>query len=151
MADWSAPQRPAAYAEEALVTAILEGTYPPGSTLPGERDLAAQMGVTRPTLRETLQRLACEGWLTIQQGKATRVNDFWREGGLTVLGALVRYSEQLPPDFVPNLLEVRLALAPAYTRAAVESSAVRVAGCLADHVLLDDTPEAFAAFDCITP
>lgn len=147
MANWSAPQRPAAHAEEALVTAILDGTYPPDSTLPGERDLAAQLGVTRPTLRETLQRLACEGWLTIQQGKATRVNDFWKEGGLNVLGALVRYSEQLPPDFVPNLLEVRLALAPAYTRAAVESSAATVAECLADHVSLEDTPEAFAAFD----
>jgi len=147
MANWSAPQRPAAYAEEALVTAILDGTYPPGSTLPGERDLAAQLGVTRPTLRETLQRLDCEGWLTIQQGKSTRINDFWLEGGLTVLGALVRYSEQLPSDFVPNLLEVRLALAPAYARAAVERSAAMVVACLAGHVDLADTPEAFAAFD----
>lgn len=147
MANWSAPQRPAAYAEEALVTAILDGTYPPGSTLPGERDLAAQLGVTRPTLRETLQRLDCEGWLTIQQGKSTRVNDFWREGGLTVLGALVRYSEQLPPDFVPNLLEVRLALAPAYARAAVERSAGTVVACLAEHRSLEDAPEVFAAFD----
>ena len=50
MADWVAPKRPAAYAEQALVTAILEGTYPPGSTLPGERDLAAQLGVTRYSL-----------------------------------------------------------------------------------------------------
>lgn len=147
MATWSAPQRPAAYAEEALVTAILDGTYPPGSTLPGERDLAAQLGVTRPTLRETLQRLDCEGWLTIQQGKSTRVNDFWREGGLTVLGALVRYSEQLPPDFVPNLLDVRLALAPAYARAAVERSADTVVACLAEHRNLKNAPEAFAAFD----
>ena len=147
MTNWSAPQRPAAYAEEALVTAILDGTYPPGSTLPGERDLAAQLGVTRPTLRECLQRLACEGWLTIQQGKSTRVNDFWREGGLNVLSALVRYSKQLPRGFVQNLLEVRLALAPAYTRAAVENAAETVAECLAVHVHLDDTPEAFAAFD----
>jgi GntR family negative regulator for fad regulon and positive regulator of fabA len=147
MADWSAPQRPAAYSEEALVTAILDGTYPPGSTLPGERDLAAQLGVTRPTLRETLQRLDCEGWLTIQQGKSTRINDFWLDGGLTVLGALVRYSEQLPSDFVPNLLEVRLAMAPAYTRAAVERSAAMVVACLASYVELEDTPEAFAAFD----
>lgn len=147
MANWSAPQRPAAYAEEALVTAILDGTYPPGSTLPGERDLAAQLGVTRPTLRETLQRLSCEGWLTIQQGKSTRVNDFWREGGLMVLGALVRYAEQLPVDFVPNLLEVRLALAPAYARAAVERSAATVVTCLAGYADLDDTPQAFAAFD----
>ncbi len=147
MTDWSAPQRPAAYAEQALVTAILDGTYPPGSTLPGERDLAAQLGVTRPTLRETLQRLACQGWLTIEQGKSTRVNDFWREGGLAVLSALVRYSERLPADFVPNLLEVRLALAPAYTRAAVERSAAAVVQCLAAQAELDDAPEAFASFD----
>jgi GntR family negative regulator for fad regulon and positive regulator of fabA len=147
MADWSAPQRPAAYAEEALVTAILDGTYPPGTTLPGERDLAMQLGVTRPTLRETLQRLACEGWLTIHQGKATRVNDFWREGGLNVLGAMVRYSRQLPDDFVPNLLAVRLALAPAYAYAAVERSAPEVIACLTDHANLEESPEAFAAFD----
>jgi GntR family negative regulator for fad regulon and positive regulator of fabA len=147
MANWSAPQRPAAYAEESLVTAILDGTYPPGAKLPGERDLAAQLGVTRPTLRETLQRLDCEGWLTIRQGKSTRVNDFWREGGLSVLGALVRYSEQLPLDFVPNLLEVRLALAPAYVRSAVEHSAETVAAGLAEHRNLHDTPEVFAAFD----
>lgn len=147
MANWSAPQRPAAYAEEALVTAILDGTYPPGSKLPGERDLAVQLGVTRPTLRETLQRLDCEGWLTIKQGKSTRVNDFWREGGLSVLGALVRYSEQLPPGFVQNLLEVRLALAPAYTRSAVAHSAETVVACLAEHGKLQDTPEVFAAFD----
>jgi GntR family negative regulator for fad regulon and positive regulator of fabA len=147
MANWSAPKRPAAHAEEALLTAIMDGTYPPGSTLPGERDLAAQLGVTRPTLRETLQRLACEGWLTIQQGKPTLVNDFWREGGLGVLGALVRYSQRLPADFVPNLLRVRLALAPAYAREAVARDAQTVAAFLAGHTHLEDTPEALAAFD----
>jgi GntR family negative regulator for fad regulon and positive regulator of fabA len=147
MNNWSAPQRPAAYAEETLVAAILDGTYSPGSTLPGERDLAAQLGVTRPTLREALQRLACDGWLTIQQGKATVVNDYWREGGLGVLGALVRYGQQLPADFIPNLLEVRLALAPAYTRAAVDRAAEAVAGCLARTATLTDSPQAFAAFD----
>lgn len=147
MANWSTPQRPAAYAEEALVTAILDGTYPPGSTLPGERDLAAQLGVTRPTLRETLQRLDCEGWLTIQQGKSTRVNDFLRDGGLAVLSAMVRFGERLPPDFVPNLLEVRLALAPAYARAAVERSPDMVVACLGGHVSLEDSSEAYSAFD----
>lgn len=147
MIHWAAPQRPAAYAEQALVTAILDGTYPPGSFLPGERDLAAQLGVTRPTLRETLQRLACDGWLTIQQGKPTRVNDFWREGGLNVLSAMVRYSQQLPASFVPNLLEVRLVLAPAYARAAVARSAATVVRFLQSYLSLDDEPKAFAAFD----
>ncbi len=147
MNNWSTPQRPAEYAEEALVTAILDGTYPPGSTLPGERDLAAHLGVTRPTLRETLQRLARDGWLTIQQGKPTEVRDYWREGGLGVLEALVRYGRQLPPDFIPNLLHVRLAMAPAYTRAAVARDAASVAAGLAGQADLDDDPESFAAFD----
>ena len=145
--NWSAPQRPAAYAEQSLVTAILNGTYPPGSTLPGERDLAVQLGVTRPTLRETLQRMECEGWLTIHQGKPTRVRDFWRHGGLGVLSAMVRYGQQLPPDFVPSLLEVRLAMAPAYTRSAVERSPKMVVAHLANHAELHDIPEAFASFD----
>jgi GntR family negative regulator for fad regulon and positive regulator of fabA len=147
MADWSPPQRPASYAEESLVTAILEGVYPPGSTLPGERGLAAELGVTRPTLRETLQRLSCEGWLTIQQGKSTRVNNFWQEGGLNVLGALVRYGERVPPEFVPNLLEVRLALAPAYVAAAVQRSPELVVDYVANYTGLEDSPEAFARFD----
>jgi len=147
MSNWSAPQRPAAYAEQVLLTAILDGTYPHGSTLPGERDLAAQLGVTRPTLRETMQRLACDGWLTIQQGKSTRVNDFWQEGGLNVLGALVRYSRNLPPNFVSNLLEVRLAMAPAYTRAAVTRDAGILVDYLAGHQVLEDSPLAFAIFD----
>jgi GntR family transcriptional regulator, negative regulator for fad regulon and positive regulator of fabA len=147
VADWSPPQRPAVYAEEALITAILDGTYPPGSTLPGERDLAAQLGVTRPTLRETLQRLACDGWLTIHQGKATQVNDVWRDGGLGVLGALVRFGDRLPPDFIPNLLDVRLALAPAYARAAVEHARAEVVEYLEGANSLDDDPRTLAAFD----
>lgn len=147
MTNWSAPKRPAVHAEEALVTAILDGTYPPGSILPGERELAAQLGITRPTLRETMQRLARDGWLTIQQGKSTRVNDFWREGGLNVLGALVRYGRRLPPNFVSDLLHVRLAMAPAYIRAAVTQAAGEVRAYLAAHVDLQDTPQAMAAFD----
>ena len=120
---WSAPQRPAIYAEQALINAILDGTYPSGSVLPGERDLAEQLGVTRPTLREALQRMERDGWLNIQQGKSTLVRDIWTEGGLNVLSSLARhghagFESHIPFDFIPRLLEVRLALAPAYTRAA---------------------------------
>lgn len=144
---WSAPQRPAAYAEEALVDAIVDGTYPAGSTLPGERDLAVQLGVTRPTLREVLGRLERDGWLTVRHGKATRVNDLWREGGLNVLEALARRPNGLPPDFVLHLLEARLALAPAYGRAAVRRAAADVAAFLEGAAGLADTPEDYAEFD----
>jgi GntR family negative regulator for fad regulon and positive regulator of fabA len=135
------------YAEQALVTAILDGTYPPGSTLPGERDLAARLGITRPTLREVLQRLHRDGWISIHHGKSTSVNDFWRDGGLNVLNALVRCSAQLPEGFVMHLLEMRVALAPQYTAAAVAHSAPVVAACLAGHPTPDDDSATFAAFD----
>lgn len=144
---WTAPQRPAAYAEQALINAILDGTYPPGSNLPGERELAAQLGVTRPTLRETLQRLGRDGWLDIQHGKSTRVTDYWRQGGLNVLNALVRHAPELPEDFVPNLLEVRLAMAPAYTFWAVSRSCSQVLELLAGIETLEDTPPAYAVYD----
>ncbi len=147
MEPWLPPQRPVAYAEKALVTAVIEGTYAPGSNLPAERELAVQLGVTRPTLREALRRLESDGWLTVQQGKPTRVNDFWREGGLNVLSALVHYSAELPENFVSNLLEVRLALAPAYARAAVERNPQDLIAFLSGCASLVDTPAAFAAFD----
>jgi hypothetical protein len=40
MNNWSAPQQPNDYAEQSLVTAILEGTF-----APDERALAAEPGV----------------------------------------------------------------------------------------------------------
>lgn len=145
--NWSKPERPTDYAEHTLITAIVEGQFPPGTALPGERDLAAMLGVTRPTLREVLGQLERDGWVTIRQGKSTIVNDFWWDGGLNVLSGIVHYSRALPPDFVPNLLRVRHDIAPSYTRLAVERSAEAVVALLSGYERLPDTPEAFATFD----
>lgn len=147
MPEWKAPQRPIDHVEASLVTAILDGHYAPGDHLPGERDLAGQLGVTRPTLREALRRLERDGWLSIQQGKATRVNDFWREGGPNILGAMARYGDHLPSTFVTQLLEVRCVLAPAYTEAAIQSDAVSVTALVAGYGELAPTAAAYARFD----
>lgn len=147
MSPWKSPSRPSEYTETTLVAAILDGKFPPGSVLPGERSLAGQLGVTRPTLREAIQRLARDGWLTVAHGKPTVVNDFWVKGGLNVLGKLVEHQTHLPPDFITQLLEVRLDLAPAYTRSAIARSPAEVASILAIGEALEDTPAAFAHFD----
>lgn len=141
------PRRPAAHAEEALVSAILAGEYPVGAALPAERQLADALGVTRPTLREALQRLSRDGWLTIRHGKPTLVNDYRREGGLNVLTALVRHAPQLPRNFVADLLDVRRALAPAYISDAVARDHDAVVRALADADGLPDSAAGFAAFD----
>jgi GntR family negative regulator for fad regulon and positive regulator of fabA len=133
--------------ENQLIGAILDGSYPPGASLPGERELAATLGVSRPTLREALQRMARDGWITIRHGQPALVNDFWQEGNLNVLDRLAREADRLPHDFVTRLLEVRAVLAPAFGRAAVERSPARVVAVLAGQDDLDDDPDAFAAFD----
>lgn len=144
---WSAPLRPVDHAEGIIITSILEGRFPSGSVLPGERELSSLLGVTRTTLREALRRLERDGWLVVHQGKSTVITDFWAEGGLNVLSGIVRYSQHLPPDFVSNLLQVRLDLAPTYTRLAVERAASDVLDALAGHNALGEAPAAFAAFD----
>jgi GntR family negative regulator for fad regulon and positive regulator of fabA len=147
MNNWTAPQRLNNYIESSLISAILDGGFPPGSKLPGERTLAADLGVTRPTLREAIQRLARDGWLTVQHGKATQVNDIWRDGGLNVLSALVNYPDHLPTGFVTNLLEVRLNLAPAYTRDAVRNGNGAVVAFLEKHTQLADETAVYASYD----
>lgn len=144
---WDAPPRPAELTETRLIEAILEGHFPIESNLPAERELAVQLGVTRPTLREALQRLARDGWIEIRHGRNTRVRNYWREGNLGVLGTIARHKNHIPSDFVPNLLEVRISLAPAYARAAVERESEHVAKLLADYTSLDDTSQAFATAD----
>lgn len=146
MPDWNAPLRPAEYAEQSLITAILNGDFPPGSSLPGERELAARLGLTRPTLREALQRLARDGWVTIHQGKPTLVNDIWREGGLNILSDLIRFNH-LPADFTPYLLEVRLVLAPAYTSGAIHHDPETIVTYLHTAIHLEDDAAAFTRYD----
>jgi GntR family negative regulator for fad regulon and positive regulator of fabA len=145
--DWEPPARPAEAAESRLINAILEGRYPIDSSLPPERELADLLGVTRPTLREALQRLARDGWLDISQGRSTRVRDYWHEGSLGVLAAMARHPEALPAEVVPNLLAVRLALAPAYARLAAERAPQAVAELLRTLVTLPDEAQAFARGD----
>jgi len=48
-------------AEEALRKMIMDGELQPGEMLPVEHDLADQLGVTRPTVREALRKLESSG------------------------------------------------------------------------------------------
>ena len=54
---------------------ILEGSLKPGDRLPPERELAVELGVSRPSLREAIQKLASKGMLQSRQGGGTYVTD----------------------------------------------------------------------------
>ena len=56
-----------------LLKLIESGEFPPGSRLPGERDLAERFGVSRVTVREAEIALEAQGWLAIRTGSGVYV------------------------------------------------------------------------------
>ena len=56
-----------------LRTLIAAGEFAPGSRLPPERDLAVQLGVSRPSVREALIALEVEGLVEVRMGSGIYV------------------------------------------------------------------------------
>lgn len=69
---------------------VLSGRYPPGSSLPPERSLAASYGVTRTSLKHALVQLAQAGLVETKHGVGTVVRNYQELGGLELLPALLR-------------------------------------------------------------
>lgn len=140
-------QSPAGFAEEYIVDSIWNGKFAPGSILPAERELSELIGVTRTTLREVLQRLARDGWLTIQHGKPTKVNNFWETSGLNILETLARLDQDRMPDLVDQLLSARTNISAIYIRGAIKTHREQAMAAFSGADALPDTADAFADFD----
>ena len=67
------PKRLYRQISEQLRTLIQRGEFPVGSRLPAERDLAEQLGVSRPSLREALIALEVEGYIEVRMGSGIYV------------------------------------------------------------------------------
>ncbi|MGF1908342.1 fatty acid metabolism transcriptional regulator FadR [Vibrio kasasachensis] len=113
---------PAGFAEKYIIESIWKGRFPPGSILPAERELSELIGVTRTTLREVLQRLARDGWLTIQHGKPTKVNQFMETSGLHILDTLMTLDAGNATSIVEDLLAARTNISPIFMRYAFKAN-----------------------------
>ena len=69
------PQRLYRQIAEQLRAGIVSGEYAVGARLPAERDLAKQLGVSRPSVREALIALEVEGWVEVRTGSGVYVLD----------------------------------------------------------------------------
>lgn len=54
---------------------IIDGGLKPGTSLPAERELSAQLGVSRFSLREAFQVAKSQGLITVSRGKRPQVAD----------------------------------------------------------------------------
>ncbi|QJD16512.1 FadR/GntR family transcriptional regulator [Paracoccus sanguinis] len=113
-----------------LILALVEAhRLAPGDRLPGERDLAERLGVSRPSLREALIALEVEGRIDIRMGSgvylaAAPAAGTWRAGAIAL-----RSDDDGPFE----ILEAR---------AIIESA-------VADEAARRTTPELVAALDAI--
>ncbi|THF63052.1 FCD domain-containing protein [Pseudothauera nasutitermitis] len=88
---------------EQLESMILEGALQPGERLPAERVLATQFGVSRPSLREAMQKLAAKGLLVSRQGGGNYVAETLGSSFSDPLAALLGDH----PEAQRDLLEFR--------------------------------------------
>jgi GntR family transcriptional repressor for pyruvate dehydrogenase complex len=128
---------------EQLAAMITRGDLPPGSRLPGERDLATRLNVSRPSLREALIALELEGLVEVRGGS----------------GVYVRAPAPAPAGAAPDapgpfdVLEARAVVEPecaalaarrdAVARAAVAEAFARLAASRAAGLSDDEADRAF--------
>ena len=91
---------------EQLEQMILEGSLESGQRLPSERDLALQLEVSRPTVRDAILRLESKGLLERRQGRGTWVKKVIDEALIEPLFQLLATHQEAQLD----LLEFRHAL-----------------------------------------
>ena len=128
-----------------ILSGVVRGDFAAGDALPSERRLADVLGVSRPTIREALQRLAHAGLVEVRQGGATTIRDFRRHAGLELLPHLLLPSGELDLAVARSVLEARLHIGPHVAALAAERAGSRLADPLSDAVaaLEADTDPVF--------
>jgi GntR family transcriptional regulator, transcriptional repressor for pyruvate dehydrogenase complex len=87
---------------------ILSGKLSIGQKLPSERELALQLGVSRPVVHEGLVDLASKGLVSMKPRVGAVVNDFRREGSITLLNSLLNYHQgRISPEILQGMIDMR--------------------------------------------
>ena len=126
---------------------IISGRVRPGEKLPRESDLAAELGLSRNSLREAVKALSLINVLDVRQGDGTYATSLAPSLLLEALSFIVEFHRD---DTVLDFLEVRRILEPAATALA----AVRMSnedrielGTLLEKVDVDTPVEELVAAD----
>ena len=128
---------------EQIVADVVGGELAPGEALPSERRLAEVLRVSRPAVREALQRMAQAGLVEVRQGDATTVRDFRRHAGLDLLPRLLLPRGELNLTVARSILEARLHIGPKVAALAAERAGKNLESPLhqaIDALTKDDDP-----------
>jgi DNA-binding FadR family transcriptional regulator len=124
-----------------VLAEVVDGEIGAGEALPSERRLAEVLGVSRPAVREALQRMAQTRLLDVRHGGATTVRDYRKFGGLDLLPRLLVRKGDLDTAVARSILEARLVVGPGVAALAAERGGPTL------EALLTDTIDALGATD----
>jgi GntR family transcriptional repressor for pyruvate dehydrogenase complex len=132
---------------DSLLSLIRERELRPGDKLPAERELAAMMQVSRPSLREALRALAIMNMVEIRQGDGTYVSSLTPE----LLMSHLDFVFSLNDTEVLELFQARKVLEPGIVAMAAERitdpEVIALEECVRRSVALVDDHRAFLEAD----
>ncbi|MEU0556152.1 FadR/GntR family transcriptional regulator [Dactylosporangium maewongense] len=128
----------AAGAVRTIQQMIVDGRLAPGQRLPPERELSELLGISRPTLRETIRALVGLNILESRHGAGTFV------AGLSTAALLepMRFVMALNERTVEELFEARLLLEPALAALAAQRATGEQVAAMRAAILGEDQVEA---------
>ncbi|MBV6758942.1 FadR/GntR family transcriptional regulator [Rhodococcus opacus] len=128
-----------------ITARVLGGDLGPGEALPSERRLAEAFGVSRPAVREAIQKLAQAGLVEVRQGDATSVRDFRQHGGPELLSQLLIRGGVPDWAVVRSVLEARRMIGVQVARLAADRATEKSGTALreaVDHLAAESDPVA---------
>ncbi|MGF0537162.1 FadR/GntR family transcriptional regulator [Agrobacterium sp. ES01] len=111
---------------------ILDGVLRDGDRLPGERDLALQLDVSRPILREALKALESRGLLISQHGGGTYVADIIGQIFSEPVTALISRHSRATRDYLEYRRELEGMTAELAAARATEGDKAQLSRIIAD-------------------
>lgn len=114
-----------------LIENVVSGTWPQGSLLPAEETLLERFGVSRPTLRESLQHMVAAGLVRSRPRAGTVVQPQaqWNLLDPVVLEAALRHIRDR--RFYDNLIDARMLIEPEAAATAARDGSPRALGTIA--------------------
>jgi len=113
-----------------LLALVQAGSLQPGQKLPPERELAATLQVSRPSLREALRALSLLGVLRIKQGGGVYVSSLDPESLLAPLHFFISLDSQNLEDLFEARLVVESEIARIAAAKISEEDLVRLKSCV---------------------
>ena len=122
---------------------VMDGGLAAGEQLPSERQLAEVLGVSRPAVREALQRMTQANLVEVRHGGGATVRDFRKYGGLDLLPNLLVRDGGVDPAVARSVVETRTSVAPGIAALAAERGGPALTAALTALLeQLDETTDA---------